>query len=801
MKIILFLIITLFNYLPIQLHAQEESTPSVLSTIPSTAKESLQKKSSKKKKQLIRFNFENEDLVNIINMIAAKRKENIILPQGVNAIKNKLTFKLPYKITLDEAEQYVNTFLELAGYTKVPHNNVFMIVKNDPNITRENLDFYINVRPQDLPNTNNRIRAIYYLQTLKVPEAQQANADPITIMLNDMLSPQKSLLYDSKSNAIIIADSANNISSAMTIILELDTVGSREVIEMIPLYNSTATIIADILNKQVIAIGTQQGALKSDVKGESGLYFSPNTRIIADARTNSIILMGREPAVERLKEFINEYLDIPLESGESILHVYDLQFLDAETFAQTLQNIIKPQGASDQTTQKVTGPQRFFEGVIVVPESSKAVSEAQKIIGATAPTTATSTTAGATTPGPVYQGGNRIIVAASKEDWNRIVELIRQLDRPQPQVIIEVMIVDLTIQKSKILGSQMRNPHGIPLPPGMTFQSAQLGINSTQGVIYDVDANGLPTTISGDLLRLFPATSTAPTQSLAEFLTNASSGNPGSMIISLNDPTSPQSGIWTVFQVLNSYTDAKILSHPFIVTLNNKQALEKISTIRRQRGSVQTGEGAVSSVTQEDLPATLEVRVTPRISSTERLNLQLTITINDFLNATSFTRLTREIVTNANINTGQILVLGGLTQLRNSENSFETPLLSKIPLIGWLFRNNAKVDDKTNLAVFICPTIIEPKLRAGLDRYTADKIDKGYNELNEGVVFDNLKDPITRIFFNQADNQSEEMLDIYLADVTASNLVRDKSTEENIERLRHLLSKDTKALNSCGSKG
>ncbi len=166
-----------------------------------------------------------------------------------------------------------------------------------------------------------------------------------------MLSPQAQYLFDPKSNGIVITDKSNSIASAMKIIVELDTVGTKDVIEVVQLYNSTAKTVTELLKNQIVATSQDPRAAKATIKPESGLYFAPNTHIAADERRNTVILMGRENAVQRLKEFIQEYMDAAPESGRSILHVYDLQYLDAEAFARILQGLIESKGIGAQSTK------------------------------------------------------------------------------------------------------------------------------------------------------------------------------------------------------------------------------------------------------------------------------------------------------------------------------------------------------------------------------------------------------------------------------------------------------------------
>lgn len=733
---------------------EEEVTPEIVTSEEPTeeVKKEEEKVFSKKKdkRTLVRFDFENEDLVNVINKFAALQNSNIILPYGAQAITQKITFRLGKKISLAEAERYLDTFLDIAGYAKVPHGDFFTIVKVDPNITRETLPLYVGVPPKDLPSSG-RIQVVYYLQNLKVPESSQGT-DPLHVIFNDMLSVNRSYTFDTKANAVIVADKASNIKAAMTMLLELDSMGIHDIVRKMQLYHASATMLAPLLQQQIIAVtGDQRGRLRADVKSEAGLFFAPGTKIVADAQDNSLLIMGKEPSVERIVDFINDYLDVPLESGRSILHYYDCQYLDAEAFAAVLKQVVAPQTRSGQaTTDQMSGPNRSFEGVIIAAESivKEEVKKAEIALAKEGESIL---------KGTVIRGGNRIIVAAKNSDWERIEKLIKELDKPQLQVILQVMIVDFTANKSKIFGMQTRNPSTMQLPHGVNFQAANL---------VDPILPSNPTTLATDLLMLIAGTT--PEKSEAALITQQAS-NLGSTILSFSDPAG--TGVWTFLQWLQSFGEAKVLSHPYLVVLNNQKGEEAITQTQRLTGQSKTGEGGAVVSMQDDVPAFLKVSIVPRASSVDRLNLQISININQFEGTNHGggtigvgNMITREIHTNVNLNSGQMLVLGGLSTISQSDTENETPLLGKVPIIGWLFSSKTKAVSKTNLAVFIIPTIVEPKIRSGLNKYTRERIARSYSEIEGGALFEQLRDPINYLFFKDQKNEGTEAYDEYLSE-------------------------------------
>ena len=454
MTYLIFLCITFLIQTSI-INAQEKVEPEKVS------KFSKPKKRKRNKEILIDFSFNDENLTNIINLMAEKKGINIILPQGDQAIKQKITFNYPEKITFNKAWDFLLTFVNLSGYSlTVDETNVYSIVKTDPNVVRDTMPLFISVAPEKLPKTEQKIRYVYYLTNIRVPENKDTS-DPLNQTFKDILTPEgaTSILYDTRSNAIILSDNATNIASAMKIIVALDTTGYRETVEVIPLFYTNAINIQNLFKELIPPTPTSAFPLRSGPKTESNLFFSSGTAVLAYGKLNRLVIMGKDTAVERIKDFITEYIDTPPETGKSILHYYDLKYLDADDFAKVLTGIVTPSGKQEQVTKDTTagGPERFFEGVIIVPESPKARAEAETVPGAKDLGDASKDASG----GQVYQGGNRLIVAARESDWLRIKELIQKLDRSQPQVILEVLILDLTKETLDTIAGDIRNKMGL----------------------------------------------------------------------------------------------------------------------------------------------------------------------------------------------------------------------------------------------------------------------------------------------------------------------------------------------------
>ncbi len=562
----------------------------------------------------------------------------------------------------------------------------------------------------------------------------------------------------------------------MMIIAELDKSGFRETIDIIDLHFVPAVEVVRVFDMLRKAAGDAalpaQPFIRTDPRTESLGYFASDTKIIADNRQNRLIIMGRESAVERISDFVSEYMDTAPETGKSILHYYDLQYLDAESFAVVLSNIVtspEPTGPQARAAAPI-GPERYFQGVVVMAEKV----EAKEARGTTQEITLEAK--GNYLPTGLDKqttmvGGNRLIVAAIQEDWARLSEFIQSVDKPQRQVILEVLIVDIISAKSRIVAGATRSTADCNSPNGAQFLSYNLA-PTLSGVNNVLGAN--PTSLNEDLLGVLVGNrdNTTPITSLLAR---------GSLIISINDPRTP--GTASLLQVLDSVVESKVMSHPYLVTTNNQLATISSQDLRRERGDAVPGAAGVVTIEIIDLSATLQVQMVPRISSPNRLSLQIAVDINEFVNANSTTRTTRRVNTNANMGSGQVLVIGGLTRVDQADQMLGTPFLSRIPLVNIFFSNRTKVVARTNLAILISPTIIEPKLRGGVDVFTADKIRKSRRDIDDAVIFGDRRDPITRFFFNSG-QESERLMRDYLSEVKNppdAELIQTKK-----ERLRDL---------------
>lgn len=703
----------------------------------------------KKRDIRVQFSYDQEELVTILNSYAQKRNINVILPQGADAIKQKVSFKLDRPISLDEADAYIHSILDLAGYVMLEQQDFFVVrPKNALKEAHFPHDLYFDIPPDALPKSEEIIHGIYTLQNIEIPES--FTSSPLYKILVEMIpGGDKSFTIEPKTRRLTIVAPAATIASVMYLLEAIEQYGEKDILDIHPLFFTSASDVVTLMNTLIPKTVNTRSNLKGSLSTDSSYYFTPGTRVISNADDNAVLILGRENSVNKVRKFITDFIDVAPDTGSSVFHTYDLQYLDSEKFAEDLRKVVEGRsGGSQSTKSKGQGPYAFFDEPIIIAQTLR-----QDKSGGLQGTSI---------------GGNRLIVAATKRDWTILKELIQQLDRPQKQIIIEVLIADLTIDTNKILSSQFRPPDFMNLPDGMQFQAAHI-----VGPILD-PANQ---TLNSDLLRIIQG----GTASIARPQTSQNFN--GSLIFSFTDPNRTN-GIAIVGKILDKLAESKVVSNPFLVTKNNVKATANSKEIRRAKGNVYAANNNVTTQKIADFTAELSVSVLPRTSSLSRVNLEVDIQIEDFVQPgelTNFTRRNRSLKTSVNMDSGDVLFIGGLQRLRDNEARTATPLLASIPIIGNLFRGNDSNVTDGYLAVLICPTIVDPKLAIGQAVYNDDKINAINSSFEEDdIAIGDNRDPITRWYFNR-DASDNLALYGYLDDINYEALydeLKEKTDKE-----------------------
>lgn len=649
----------------------------------------------------IYLNFENTSLAGIVDYLAEQKKINVIPNKDVAAIKVSLRTRNPF--TLEQAWGTMHTLLEMHGFSFVEVDNVGRIVPNKQN-SQEPLPIYSSaqgVKPADLPSTDQVIRYIYFLHNIK--------AETALGILNKMLDTP--IQYHPDLDVCIIKEKSLTIKSAMRIIEELDQGGLRQSIKMIPLRYTDPDRIDRIFRDEIIGQrGKEQERVRFVASSKKDVtYFSTSTKIIPYPERNAIFLLGQEKDLESYVHFITTYLDIPMEKAQSRLHVRDISYHEADKMRQLLQKALKrPSGTQGQDF-------KYFEDLLIMSESPSSGGYNS------------------------FSGGNRLIVACNTEDWARISDLIDQIDKPQPQVAFEVMVVNISLDMTRELGAHLRDT-GV----GVFGQDAAFRLAN----LYEVGSGAISDSLAEDSLQ----------QELVGI-----SGETGAAAATFGHITPGQKcTAWGVIKAILQQDNACILSQPFLVANNNEQCEFVSSEERRVLGEFVKSTYSTQQVRQKTgMTAKTSVSLTPRVNAAGVIDIGVEISVEDFKETEADQPETnsRTISTHVSMGVGEVLVLGGLTGSTQTETINQTPGLSAIPIIGNFFKSKSRGIDKKHLYIFVRPSIIKPQFEGRPDDYTQFKVDYAKHQIFKTESYSKSKDPIQRFFFKPRGASIEKTLD------------------------------------------
>lgn len=717
----------------------------------------------------VAFNFEDIDLQNVADYMERVHKVKFITDDILDPNKsaqklagNKISFRTNTPLSKQESWSLFITFLSMAGLDVVPmsHAGFYRIVPL-PTASQEAIPSYIGSSPSLLPDNDMVIRYVYFMQ----------NADPLKIqpLISKFQSSNGSLQVYKDLKALIFTDKSYNIKSLMTIVKELDKPITPQALSVVKLKKANVEDVINLYNS--LKPTGQQRAWAPDSKDPASEFFSQNISLVGDKRTNTLIILGPKDAVVRLEEFIAKYIDVDAHQSKVPVFVYYLEYTNANDMQKTLSQVIS-YGSSTSAGQYggVRDGQKYLQPITIVADTHS----------------------------------NSLIINATPEDYPSVEKLIKELDAPQKQVGLEVLIVQVTGTKIKSFGSQISGPNNTN-----TFLhtvSAQTsGLPPASGIVTTPSPNGqgIAQSIKSNLasLLLGPINQT------------------GSTLLTFGQP------IWAIFKVLKTITTTRIVQNPFIVVSNNSKGYCKVGTSRR----VITGEaisGGNSNATgYQTAEANLEITIVPQVNDKGMINLAIAINNNQFVNANSPNDAVQDqksITTMAAVADGEVLVLGGIMADKVGTTTSGVPLLSEIPLFGWLFKNKSNNKEKNMFMVFISPKVLDNiSSQEDVQAYTRNKIEEAQDYLrmmDEVDTIDALQDPIDKVFFGSRTTRSDDITAQRLLDrkelishhekpqkerVTDGKVVRskyNKKSQQQAKTKQGKVTKETSTLKSPSNK-
>ncbi|EGQ7649285.1 type II secretion system secretin GspD [Vibrio alginolyticus] len=588
--------------------------------------------------------FKGTDIQEFINIVGRNLEKTIIVDPSV---RGKIDVR-SYDV-LNE-EQYYSFFLnvlEVYGYAVVEMDNgVLKVIK-----AKDSKTSAIPVLGDGSAQGDSVITRVVAVRNVSVRELS-----PLLRQLIDNAGAGNVVHYD-PANIILITGRAAVVNRLAEIIKRVDQAGDKE-IELVELRNASAAEmvrIVEALNKSANQKSTPE-------------FLEP--KIVADERTNAILISGDPKVRARLKRLIRQ-LDVEMATKGNNRVVY-LKNAKAEDLVDVLKGVSDNLQAEKQAGQKTPGASR---GEVVIA---------------------------------AHAATNSLVLTAPPDIMMALQDVISQLDIRRAQVLIEALIVEMSEGDGINLGVQWGS-----LETGAVIQYGNSGAPIGQVMVgleeakdqtrteYYTNSNGERTP--------YDVTESGDYSTLASALSGV---NGAAMSIVMGD--------WTaLISAVASDSNSNILSSPSITVMDNGEA----SFIVGEEVPVITGSTAGSNndnpfQTVDRKEVGIKLKVVPQINEGDSVQLNIEQEVSNVLGANGAVDVRfakRQLNTSVMIQDGQMLVLGGLVDERALESESKVPLLGDIPVLGHLFKSTSTQTEKRNLMVFIKPTIIR-------DGVTADGI-------------------------------------------------------------------------------
>ncbi|MGO2322702.1 type II secretion system secretin GspD [Vibrio casei] len=630
--------------------------------------------------------FKGTDIQEFINIVGRNLQKTIIVDPTV---RGKIDVR-SYDV-LNE-EQYYKFFLnvlEVYGYAVVQMDNGILKVIKDKDAKTS----AIPVVGNDSTISGDAV----ITRVVAVKNVSVRELSPILRQLNDNAGAGNVVHYD-PANIILLTGRASVVNRLAEIIKRVDQAGDKEV-EVVELNNASATEmvrIVDALSKSADAKNTPE-------------LLQP--KLVADERTNSILISGDPKVRQRLKKLISQ-LDVEMATKGNNRVIY-LRYAKAEDLVKVLSGVSENLQAEKDA------------------KSGAASNSKTKVLITADP------------------GTNALVLTAPPDIMKALEDVIGQLDIRRAQVLIEALIVELSEGEGIELGAQYAN-----LETGSMVQYSNANAQIGQVAVGIKEAE----TVKGSTIIDSNGNTTINPDTAGDYSTLASalSGVNGAAL-------SIVKGDWTaLISAVATDTNSNILSSPSITVLDNSEASfivgEEVPVVT---GSTASSDNSNPFQTVDRKEVGIKLKVTPQINEGDSIQMQIEQEVSNVLGpngAVDVRFAKRQINTSVMVQDGQMIVLGGLIDDRAQESVSKIPLLGDIPYLGALFSYTSTTKEKKNLMVFIKPTIIRDGMALdGLSRrkYNYIRAEQLYRAQKGLKLLPNAETPVLPKFGNQARQPAE----------------------------------------------
>ena len=572
-------------------------------------------------------NLKDTDIQEFIKFVADVTGTTMVVDPNV---KGKVRVISSQPVTQAELYDLFLSILDVQGYTAVRSGQIIRIVPSK------------DARSSPVPIMGDQDTAAndeYVTQVIRLENISAAKLIPV---LRPLVPQQAHMAAYAPSNAIILSDIRSNIERIVDIIGRMDR-SAVQTTEIIRLRYGVAEDVVSMLN-----------ALEKSRQGE-GAEADKEAILVADKRTNSVVVTADELTVERIRKLVT-YLDTPLEQSGNVRVIY-LEYADSVEVAEVLTRVM----------QNIA---RLEEG-----GANKRSGNNESTIEADA-------------------GTNSLIITADTDEMAALESVIARLDIRRAQVLIEAIIVEMEMTEGQELGLQwlFSNDGGL-YGSNISTSSAQQARNRALA----------------DAILPDDGSETISTRGVAGALSQIPGTTLGWGVVDQDLTMS------VILNALETQGNANILSTPSLLTLDNEEAFitvgQQVPFVTGSYTSTGVANGAQNpfqTIERQSVGVTLTV--TPQVNEGDSVVLDIVQEVSSIsaqiLVASDVITNERKIETKVLANDSDIVVLGGLVKDEVQDSTQGIPILSDIPLLGRLFRNDVVTVTKSNLLVFIRPTII-----------------------------------------------------------------------------------------------
>ncbi|WP_168210419.1 type II secretion system secretin GspD [Persicimonas caeni] len=646
----------------------------------------------------VTLDFRQAQLEEVVKFFAAAMNKNFIISDSLQANKT-ITIISPEEVTLAQAYRAFVAALEMNGLTIVPFGQFSKIVQAKEAIS-SSIETYSG--DERLPGVPRMVTAIVPVENTPPDEMEQ--------IIGKFASQFATIIPYGSS--LIITENASNLDRLRKLIKQLD---QDEAVQQVYVYEVQYAEATDVQQKLMEIFEAEQGnqqtnrrtrrrntkAQQAATDGGEGDLNVQISQILADERTNKLIIVANPRDFEKIREMI-EILDVPTAVGGQV-HVKFLEYADAEEISSTLSNLTS--GQNQQQRQRTARARaRGGEGVA---GQVAALLEGEVQITA-------------------YKPNNALVVTASPKDYVALETVIDLLDRPRKQVYVEAVILEIAMDNDMQYGMGVTAVSGQDYD-GIIPDSAQESglIEDTQGgIIGQSNFQGLTSLFGGGLagsIGLIGPIATIPGTeiSLPAFALTLQASQTDRSVNLLSAPA--------VMTMDNEEAEIVVADRvPFVRGLASGAGglggLGALSGLASQAGGQNAAAGLgglgalgglgglISPIEYEDVGITL--RILPQINESNFVRLEIDQEVSDIKGASNLgseipTRTKRTTKTVVLVEDQSTIVIGGLMKERESKTVTKIPFLGDIPVIGFLFRNTGTTKTKQNLVLMLTPYIIE----------------------------------------------------------------------------------------------